>query len=136
VFSIYKNNTDIVSDYDKKKYIGKIFSSNNYGDFKVTGVHSKKGGRKYFICYFLDTGFERVANSSDILKGSIKDYSLIYLTEKRVCSICKIEKELTLENFERYKTVCRKCKSKQAAKRRRKKRSEEPAKYYSKMLAS
>lgn len=53
----------------KAEYFGKIFPSNNFGDFKVTGYT----GADAVTIEFLSTGYQTVVSTSTIRKGSIKD---------------------------------------------------------------
>ncbi len=101
----------------------------------MTGVHSKRGGKKYFICYFLDTGFEKLSSGSNILRGFLKDDSLIYFKEYKICTICKTNKEFSLKNFDRNRNICKECRKNKKIKRMNNKKENNPVDYYSAMMA-
>jgi len=70
----YKINYDIETKLDKNNWNNKIFSSKNSGQFKIIGVYSQnKYKAKNYICEFLDTKYQTIANCSNIKKGNIED---------------------------------------------------------------
>lgn len=70
----YSNRKELIRDNDN--IIGKIFSSTQYGDFKVIGINKLYKGKiykPYYICKFLKSGYECLALNTAILKGNVKD---------------------------------------------------------------
>lgn len=71
----------IIKEYEtnriKEKYIGKIFKSNGYGDFKILEVCGKaKDNSAILLCEFANTGFKTTASGTNIVKGRLKDLYL------------------------------------------------------------
>lgn len=71
----YENDKNLIKTSDK--FIGGIFKSNQYGEFKVIGInklyHGKLQTIPYYICKFLNTGYECLALGTAINNGSVKD---------------------------------------------------------------
>lgn len=70
----YENHEELIRSNDK--FIGKIFSSNRCGQFKVIGINKLYKGKihkPFYICQFIDTGYECLALDTAILKGNVKD---------------------------------------------------------------
>ncbi len=70
----YKNNIQFIRKEDN--FINKIFESNNCGKFKVIGINKLLKDRicyPYYICEFIETGYQCLALASAIKRGSIKD---------------------------------------------------------------
>ena len=67
---------EVIRNKDKE-IINKIFSSNNYGKFKVLSFHSNyenSNVRRYLI-EFIDTLSQNICSKSDIINGSVADLS-------------------------------------------------------------
>lgn len=70
----YKNNIQYIRKEDD--FINKIFESNNCGRFKVIGINKLLKDRMcypYYICEFIETGYQCLALASSIKRGSVKD---------------------------------------------------------------
>ena len=67
----------------KIKYEGSIFKTNNYGEIEV--IHYDSGVK--VNVRFLESGFERLARLSDILKGEVKDKSVSTVFNFGICDI-------------------------------------------------
>ena len=61
--------------YNNTKFKGKVYSSNNYGDFEIVDyIKSSK-----IKVRFLDTGYEMYTQYNSILEGTVRDrYSPVY----------------------------------------------------------
>ncbi|USL89447.1 HNH endonuclease [Bacillus phage vB_BceH_LY2] len=61
----------------KDKYIGKIYTSNNFGDVEILSLHEKRvtegGSKLYYTVKFIDTGNIGVFERGNILRGRIRD---------------------------------------------------------------
>lgn len=77
-----------------------------------------------------------MASGSNIRGGFVKDKSLIFFKEYKVCRKCGVNKKYNTYNYERYKTVCRKCNSRQSSYRMKEFKENTPIKYYSRNMAS
>lgn len=75
----YKNNKLLENKYDIENYIGKIFTSKNYGDFKIIGIYNIQNNTKRYICEFIKDGFQTIAYRSNILKGTVKNNYTPYI---------------------------------------------------------
>jgi len=68
----------IIKEYEtkenKEKYIGKVFSSNEYGDFTILGAGGKSLNKDtLYVCEFNDTSFQVLVSGTNIVKGRLKD---------------------------------------------------------------
>ena len=74
------DNSIRVTQNDLKKYIGKRFEMNNYGELIVLGLGGRRGEHKLYICEFTKTGYQTMTSNSNILSGRVKDpyYPIIY----------------------------------------------------------
>lgn len=90
------------TEENREKYIGKIFSSNEFGNFKVLGVGDKtKNKDTLYICEFINTGFQVLALGSNIIKGRLKD---LYVPKVYgIGYIGSYDKKLNAQNNECYK---------------------------------
>lgn len=67
-------NLKYVTNNDKKKWIGKIFKSNNYGEFKIIdAVKKNKDGSTYYLCEFTNTKYLIIAHKHNIVNGNVLD---------------------------------------------------------------
>lgn len=70
----YENNIQLIRSDDK--YINKMFTSNNCGNFIIIGInklYKNKIYKPYYICRFITTGYECLALDTAIDKGNVKD---------------------------------------------------------------
>ena len=76
----YEINKKLENVNDHTNYIKKIFKSNNYGELKVLGIHSKIKSCKLYVCEFLNTKFQTIAQGTNIRRGRVKDkyYPCLY----------------------------------------------------------
>jgi hypothetical protein len=101
-----------------RQIIGKVFTSNNFGDFTVVDVVGKtKQGTKLYKCKFHDSGNEVNVRRSTIMIGSINDiwrFSDNGVPIERRC--CRCHQFLSVDNFCRnvrqgyeLNTICKQC---------------------------
>lgn len=70
----YENHKELIRTNDK--FIGNTFLSSQCGKFEVIGInklYKEKIYKPFYICRFLDTGYECLALDTAILKGNVKD---------------------------------------------------------------
>ena len=72
----YKINKALETEHGVKNYIGKTFSSNDYGNFTVLGAYdrSKKCLNLRYVVEFENTGNQTVVYANRIRSGGVKDY--------------------------------------------------------------
>ncbi len=73
---IYSRNEVLETEYDKKKIVGNIFKTKNYGGILIIGVHALVGRNRRYIIEFLNNGHQQLASKSQILNGEIKNNGL------------------------------------------------------------
>jgi len=72
----YSINKEIENQNDRNKYIGKIFISKIFGEYKVLGVYDTNGsktGNKRYVVEFKNTGFQTISTGIQIINKNIKD---------------------------------------------------------------
>ncbi len=86
-----------ITKSDLRKYIGKTFESNICGQFKVIGIGGRSGSCKLYVCEFIDTGYQKLAQGANIRVGSVRDpyYPMYYGVG------------FIGENRESYKNICK-----------------------------
>lgn len=90
------------------KYVGNVYTSNNYGDYYVESIADQENVR----IRFLNTNHSQHINKNQILTGAVRDYSAEVVSKPRTNNIIhKVgnkgeDKNLIKENFKIYQTWC------------------------------
>lgn len=90
------------------KYVGNVYTSNNYGDYYVESIVDQENVR----IRFLNTNHSQHINKNQILTGAVRDYSVQSVRKSKSNNIIHkvgdkgVDKSLIEENFKVYQVWC------------------------------
>lgn len=97
----YEVDDSLMTDYLREKHYMEVFESNNYGKYKVLGIHGKKyyesGQYQYlWVIEFINTGVKKIVSNAHMIKGDVGDSSVLSNVEYD----CELIKDDKLRNCE------------------------------------